>query len=100
MKTGGSKDPAGIVARRTRVRGHVQGVGFRWYAKEHAREIGLAGWVQNLPDGSVEAWLEGAPATVEAMIAWLRHGPPAARVETVDVSEVEPSGASRFEVRR
>lgn len=88
------------IARRAFVRGVVQGVAFRWCAKEKARELGLAGWVQNLDDGRVEAWVEGAPAAVEEMLAWLRRGPPAARVTGVDVVEEPPSGAQRFEVRR
>jgi acylphosphatase len=88
------------IAKHAVVRGVVQGVGFRWHAKERARELGLAGWVQNLPDGAVEVWAEGAAKGVEEFIAWLRHGPPAARVEAVDLSDEPPTGSVRFEVRR
>ncbi len=88
------------IAKHAVVRGVVQGVGFRWYAKERARELGLAGWVQNLPDGGVEVWAEGAAKAVEEFLGWLRHGPPAARVESVDLSDESPTGSVRFEVRR
>ena len=88
------------VAKHAVVRGTVQGVAFRWYAKERARELGLAGWIRNLPDGSVEARFEGPVAAVDAFVAWLRRGPPAARVDDLEVSEEAPSGADRFEVRR
>src|SRR5256885_269465 len=77
----------------------VQGVAFRHYAKSKARELGLAGWVKNLADGRVEAWLEGEPENVEALLAWLRRGPPSAHVESVQVEEVEPSGLGDFKVR-
>jgi len=88
------------VAKHAVVRGIVQGVAFRWYAKERARELGLAGWIRNLPDGRVEARFEGAQPAVDSFVDWLRHGPPAARVDGVEVEEDAPSGAERFEVRR
>lgn len=88
------------VAKHAVVRGTVQGVAFRWYTKERARELGLAGWVRNLPDGSVEVWAEGPAAPVDELLRWLRRGPPSARVEGVDVDDEPPSGAERFEVRR
>ena len=87
------------VARHVFVRGTVQGVAVRWRAQQRARELGLAGWIRNLPDGRVEAWIEGESAAVEPMLAWLRRGPPAARVEDVEVSDAQASGAVRFEVR-
>ena len=88
------------IARHAIVRGTVQGVAFRWYAKERARELGLAGWIRNLEDGRVEAWIEGDSGAVEEMLAWLRRGPPAARVTGLEVVEETASGAERFEVRR
>jgi len=88
------------IAKHVRVRGTVQGVAFRWYTKERARELGLAGWVQNLDDGSVEVWAEGAPSAVDELVRWLAHGPPAARVANVEVVDETPAGGSRFEVRR
>jgi len=87
------------IARHAFVRGTVQGVAFRWHAKQRARELGLVGWIRNLADGSVEAWIEGEPAVVEEMLAWLRRGPPAARVEGVDVVDAQASDAVRFEAR-
>ena len=79
-----------------RVTGRVQGVSFRWYAAREARRLGLSGWVRNDPDGSVAVHLEGPDDAVEEMLAWCRHGPPAARVEGVEVSGVEAGGAASF----
>ena len=88
------------IAKRAIVRGVVQGVGFRWYTKARAQEIGLAGYVKNLPDGRVEVWAEGRADKVQELLRWLEHGPPSARVEAVDLADVSPTGAERFEVRR
>lgn len=88
------------VARRVFVSGTVQGVGFRHYTKLRARELGLVGWVQNLPDGRVEAWVEGAETVVEEMVDWLRIGPAGARVTDFETREVQPARLERFEVRR
>jgi acylphosphatase len=88
------------IAKQAVVRGMVQGVAFRWSTKTRARELGVAGWVHNLPDGSVEVWVEGSASAVEDLVRWLERGPPAARVEAVEVTDVTPSGAERFEVRR
>lgn len=87
------------IARHVLVRGRVQGVAFRHHTKLEARARGLRGWVRNLDDGSVEAWIEGAAAEVEELVVWLRRGPPAARVEELDVQIVEPAGHERFVVR-
>ena len=87
------------VARHVWVRGTVQGVAFRWHTKERARELGLAGWVRNLPDGRVEVWIEGEGPAVEEMLAWLRRGPPSARVASVEVVDETLGGAERFVVR-
>ena len=81
-----------------RIRGRVQGVGFRYYLAREARSHGVAGWVRNRHDGSVEAMLQGSREAVDALVAWSRHGPPSARVTDVQVSE--GSGAySGFEQR-
>jgi len=83
------------------ITGRVQGVWYRASAEAKAAELGLAGWVRNLPDGSVEAVAEGERASVVAMIAWLHDGPAGARVEAVDLRWEEPAGASTgFRVRR
>lgn len=88
------------IAKHAVVRGIVQGVAFRWTTKERARELGVAGWVRNLDDGAVEVWAEGPAAAVEGLVSWLERGPPAARVEKVELADESPSGAERFEVRR
>lgn len=87
-------------ARHVIVSGRVQGVGFRWYAREKGQELGLAGWVRNLPDGRVECWLEGEEGAVEAMVAWLEKGPPSAQVKSVEVIERTFEGLKAFDVRR
>lgn len=86
--------------RRVVVRGRVQGVGFRWSATDEAERLGLAGWVENRDDGTVEAVVEGEEPAVEAMLAWLRHGPRTARVTGVDVQDEQPEGLHGFGVRR
>jgi len=78
----------------------VQGVGFRWFVTSEARALGLAGWVRNLPDGRVEAWIEGEEAAVTAMLERLRRGKPGARVESVEVVERAPEGLTSFAVER
>lgn len=65
------------------VSGRVQGVGFRWFVRETARQHRLAGWVRNRPDGSVELETSGAEGNVRELIEALRRGPPGARVEDV-----------------
>ena len=92
--------PAPERALRVHVTGLVQGVAFRWHTRERAQELGVAGWVRNLPDGSVEAQIEGAREAVQALVAWLHEGPPFARVEHVTALDAPPEGESEFRVRR
>lgn len=80
------------------VTGRVQGVGFRWAARDEAERLGLAGWVRNRPDGSVEAAFEGPRERVESMIAWCRKGPPSARVVDVRVAWTSAVGESGFRI--
>jgi acylphosphatase len=82
------------------VRGRVQGVAFRAYTAEEARRAGLAGWVRNRPDGSVEAAFEGDPGAVDALLAFVRRGPRAARVDDVETFEEPLAGDAYFEIRR
>ncbi len=77
---------------RVRVHGRVQGVGFRWSAVEMARAFGVRGRVRNLPDGEVEAVLEGDEPAVERMLDWLRQGPRHARVTGVTVADEPYAG--------
>lgn len=85
---------AQAAALRALVRGRVQGVGFRLFAVRQARELGLDGFVRNLSDGrTVEVVAEGQKTALEALLAALRMGPPAAHVESVDVSWLQASGS-------
>ena len=68
---------------RLRILGRVQGVWYRGWAADRARELGLSGWVRNRRDGSVEVLLCGRESRIRAMIDECRQGPPAARVERV-----------------
>lgn len=83
------------------IRGRVQGVGFRDALSREAERLGLAGWVRNRADGDVEAVAQGDAAGLEALVAWARRGPPAARVVGVDCGPPAPEHArsyARFEV--
>ena len=83
-------------ARRVVVHGRVQGVGFRWFVVRNAEALGVGGTVRNRPDGAVEAILRSADAAdVDSLIQRIRRGPPASRVERVEVDPIEGSeGAS------
>ena len=85
------------IARRLTISGRVQGVGFRYALADEARARQLSGWVRNRRDGTVEALVAGPEAEVEAMIAWARRGPPAARVFEVKV-ELATAECSEFEI--
>jgi acylphosphatase len=84
---------------RVLVQGHVQGVFFRETARRRAASAGLAGWIRNNADGSVEAVFEGGPDAVERLIEFCREGPRGARVDWVDVSAEEPEGLDGFASR-
>ena len=79
-------------ARRYVVSGRVQGVGFRYFAQATAFRDGLHGWVRNLPDGRVEAAAEGEADALDRFEQALRHGPPGARVERVEIEHTVPDG--------
>jgi len=88
-----------IVARHYLISGRVQGVGFRFFAEAQAAVEGVHGYVRNLPDGRVEALVEGDEESVERVEHALRRGPAGARVESVLVEAVPPSGrATGFSV--
>ena len=84
--------PRPTVRVHVRVRGRVQGVYFRASTQEQARELRLAGWVRNRRDGSVELVAEGAPAQVEALLAYVAVGPELASVTEVERVDCEPVG--------
>ena len=87
-----------MIRRRVVVRGRVQAVGFRVFVATRARSRGVAGWVRNRPDGTVEAVLEGEWDAVDAVVAACGDGPRGAGVSTVDVSDEEPAGLRGFEI--
>jgi acylphosphatase len=87
-----------MIARHLQVRGRVQGVGFRYSLQRQAQRLGLAGWVRNRHDGSVEAAVCGPADSVEKLIEWARHGPPGARVTDLKVSPHDASYEG-FELR-
>ena len=89
--------------RRVIVRGRVQGVGFRWFAREHARTLRLAGWVRNLADGMVELEVEGPADRVAEFMAHVREGPDGAVVAGVDdvqIPEPAPALPETFTIQR
>lgn len=74
------------------VRGRVQGVGFRWFVREAAREAKLAGWVRNRPDGAVELEAEGSLAALDAFRAVIARGPDGAVVASIDEVPISRDG--------
>ena len=82
------------------VSGRVQGVGFRWFARREALELGLAGWVRNLPDGRVEALAAGEPGAVATFVDRLRQGPPGSRVAGVEEEPAVPPDRDGFDIVR
>jgi acylphosphatase len=80
-----------------RIRGRVQGVGFRYAMQDQARSLGVAGWVRNRRDGSVEAMIQGPAGALEALREWSRRGPPGAEVTGVDAEPAAGAFVS-FEV--
>jgi len=85
------------------ISGRVQKVGFRFLTKMKAKELGLSGWVRNLPDGRVETTIVGDKEKVDEMIKWLHQGPPLARVVSLEVKDKvikeDPYG-SNFTIKR
>ena len=81
------------------VSGSVQGVFFRTQTRDRARSLGVAGWIRNVPDGTVEAAFEGDDERVDSMVEWCRRGPSGATVEHVEVEWAEPQGEVGFAIR-
>jgi acylphosphatase len=89
-----------MITQKLRIRGDVQGVGYRYALRQEAQRRGVTGWVRNRTDRSVEALLQGSPERVAELVAWARRGPPDAHVDEV---QVDPAGEepaySGFELR-
>lgn len=84
---------------RVKVRGLVHGVSFRATMARLATDLGVRGWVRNLPDGSVEAFLEGDERNVKRVVEWAKSGPPRARVDRVQVAPASPRNHRDFRIR-
>jgi acylphosphatase len=87
-----------MIRRRVRVSGVVQGVYFRETIRRRAASTGVAGWVRNRADGTVEAVFEGEAEAVERLVAFCERGPRGASVERVDVAAEDPEGIVGFEI--
>lgn len=81
------------------VRGRVQGVFYRKWTQGRARQLGVAGWIRNREDGTVEAVFSGASDAVDALVDACRAGPPAARVDGIDLAAADPVTEQDFAVR-
>ena len=96
----GRLQSASDVAIHGTVGGRVQGVVFRWSTAREASRLDLTGWVRNLSDGTVEVWAQGLPEAVNAMRSFLAIGPPAARVDSIDLKPVAADPELRwFEIK-
>ncbi|MEM0476554.1 MAG: acylphosphatase [Candidatus Aenigmatarchaeota archaeon] len=83
---------------KVRIFGKVQGVGFRYFLYKHAKSLNIKGYAKNLEDGSVEAVFEGSEENVEKMIELARKGPILAKVEKIEIEEIEPKNFKDFEI--
>ena len=95
--------PDAAIARHVVVEGFVQGVGYRDFTQRAALRLNVSGWVRNRADGAVEAFVEGAPADVEALIAAMRRGPRGAQVEGLRLGEpgdADGAASGTFVIRR
>ena len=88
-----------MIARHIRVKGRVQGVFYRAWARQQADSLGVTGWVRNCPDGRVEGHVEGEETAVCEIIERLRRGPPDSAVEDLRTWDVEPCDFDGFEIR-
>lgn len=77
------------INKRIKVNGRVQGVFFRKSTQQKALELGVKGWVKNDPDGTVLVEMEGIPSAIMEMEEWLKHGPPMAKVESLEITDGE-----------
>ena len=91
--------PTDLIHKNIRISGRVQGVGFRYAARNMAFLLGIQGTVRNLPNGDVYIEAEGKRVQMDEFIAWCREGPPRARVEKVEVIEGEFLGYRNFQIQ-
>ncbi len=91
---------SGEIQRRVRITGQVQGVGFRWWARRTARELGVRGTVRNCPDGSVEIRARGSEEMMTSFLALLQQGAPAALVHKVETFPCDEELPVDFEIVR
>ena len=91
----------GVARVKTVVSGQVQGVGYRYFVQCRASELGLSGYVKNLPTGDVELEAEGPRPELDRLLAYLHQGPPLSRVDNLVISDlpVQNEAATRFTVR-
>ena len=87
-----------VTAVHVRIRGLVHGVSFRSSMAQLASDLGVRGWVRNLPDGTVEAFLEGDERKVNRIIDWAKFGPPRARVDKLEVEPAAPRNHRDFRI--
>ena len=80
--------------------GIVQGVGFRFFAKQKADQIGVSGTVQNLNDGSVEIYAEGNESALHEFLSWCHNGPPSSTVEKLEYTTAKNQNATQFRIIR
>jgi len=88
----------GVVCRRCRVAGQVQGVFYRGSTQHRAQQLGITGYARNLPDGRVEVLACGSPQAVAALCEWLRQGPSRAQVSAIECEEETAASPARFDV--
>lgn len=79
--------------------GQVQGVYFRVQVRDRAMQLGLCGWVRNLPDGRVQAHIEGDPRVIQKLLVWSRTALRSGRVDDIELETVEPTGFDTFSIR-
>lgn len=82
-----------------RIHGQVQGVGYRWGMVREAQRLGVAGWVRNRRDGTVEAYVQADGESLDCLLNWARRGPAGALVTDVDIVDTQPQAVSGFEQR-
>ena len=87
-----------LAARRWRVNGRVQGVGYRWFVVKCANEIGVKGWVRNEPDGGVQAYAIGSEEQLDRLAGFLHKGPPLSDVRSVEQQEASIEKVTAFEI--